>query len=76
MEIGLDAFALVVDGAAELVVGRRGQVFFTDLAAATSAAIELPTGRCLFTVAPPDGSAGDAIPEAGPLVCQREERPR
>ena len=67
---------VVVDGAAELVVGRRGQVFFTDLAAATSAAIELPTGRCLFTVAPPDGSAGDAIPEAGPLVCQREERPR
>ena len=67
---------VVVDGATELVVGRRGQVFFTDLAAATSVAIELPAGRCVFAVEPPGASAGDAIPQTGALVCQREERPR
>jgi outer membrane usher protein len=67
---------VAVDGSvAELVVGRRGQVFFADIAAATNATIELPAGRCLFTVKPPSGGAGDAIPQAGPLVCEREARP-
>jgi outer membrane usher protein len=68
--------AVMEGSAAELVIGRRGQMFFADLAVPARVAIELPDGRCIFAVEPPVAQPADAIPQAGPLICQPERKER